>query len=945
MASPRFCLAPDHCIRIAHGTSLLGILVGGLVLCGWIWDVAILKSILPGAATMKPNTALGFLLVSVAIGLEVLNWRLPATGRSWKIWTRGCAVAAFLLSIVTIATYAQGWPFSLDTWWFSDAVRAENAEYPGRMSIATALGISLLALGILTTDLAVLPSRPQGQFLLISGALIGYIALAGYAFEHTALYENTWFSSVSLPTATLLFVLGIGALCVRPNQGIMTTVCSPYIGGWMGRRLLPTAMLLPLVLGWLRLVGERASLFHPHFGLALLTACFAVLLALVIWRQAKSLNHSDQERQKSNEANARLAAIVDSSGDAIIGMDLAGRVTSWNNGATQLFGYTAPEMLGQSMHRLLPPDRLDEEDGILASIPHRTGIDYSETERLRKDGKQVAISLSVSPIFDSQGQVIGASQVARDITERLESEKRLRVSETRFQEIAENIDEVLWTMDPVAENVDYVSSVFGKIWGIRHTDLLDTPHAWIEAIPEGERAPVTEALNTKLANGQFNETYRIIRPDGNSRWIRHRMFPLRDQHNVLHRYISIASDITQHRSMEKQLNQAQKLEALGTLAGGIAHDFNNILSAMLGYTELAKKHTNDVKVLRLLEPVTVAGERATSLIKQILSFSLQEEDERAAVQLRHIVEESLKLLRATIPTNVQFDTHIADSLPLVKADESQIHQIMMNLCTNAWHAMIAQPTARLTVKLEPVEIDQPVADTHPDLQTGSFVRLIVEDNGKGMDRETVERVFEPFYTTKAPGEGTGLGLSVVHGIIKSHGGAITVYSHLNEGTCFQVYLPVLDQEAHEAVVETSPPPTGHGERVLFVDDELTLAKLGAAILDQLGYTTRFTTDSMEALEYIKADPTQFDLVVTDMAMPHLTGMDLARSIHEIRPDLPIILTSGYIDPTSSQQFESAGISDVIPKPPSIQTIARITHRVLQQRKPSPPRSADSPPAS
>ena len=382
------------------------------------------------------------------------------------------------------------------------------------------------------------------------------------------------------------------------------------------------------------------------------------------------------------------------------------------------------------------------------------------------------------------------------------------------------------------------------------------------------------------------------------------------------------------QQMAEQLRHAQKMDAIGTLAGGIAHDFNNILTAILGYAGLIKMDvTDNPQLLEYIDSVEKAGSRATKLVRQILTFSRQEETKREILQLGPVVEEALRFLRSTIPSAIEFKVTLNGKIPTVLADATQVHQIVMNLGTNAWHAMKGHP-GRLEVKLENFEVDADFAKTQLHVRPGSFVRLSVSDTGKGMDQATISRIFEPFFTTKRSDEGTGLGLSVVHGIIQGHDGAITVYSQPGAGTTFNLYFPAIGGEALGMEAHETPIPLGKGERILIVDDEEPLVLLAKRILVRLGYVVETRTSVTEALELVRAGPGRFDLVITDMTMPAFSGIDFAQQLTQIRPGLPVILTTGYPGSLKLDQVRAMGIRELLFKPPTIQSIGTMVHRVL-----------------
>lgn len=393
------------------------------------------------------------------------------------------------------------------------------------------------------------------------------------------------------------------------------------------------------------------------------------------------------------------------------------------------------------------------------------------------------------------------------------------------------------------------------------------------------------------------------------------------------RMINIIHDVTERRKFESQLRQAQKMEALGTLAGGIAHDFNNILSAIIGYTELLKFSIDeDITNDGFLDGITKAAYRARDLVSQILTFSRQSEQEFKPVQLELIIKESLMLLKASLPANIEIVQDIADEL-YVFGDPSQLHQVIMNLCVNSSHAMqVNGGKLIITLKLADPDRD-PIAKNEFKNAGESYIHLSIRDTGCGIPASILERIFDPFFTTKPKGKGTGLGLSVVHGIIKSHNGIINVESEEGKGTCFNIYLPILKQKYKNIIGDSTSIPKG-SEHILLVDDEEALVEVGRRMLEFLGYKVTAFTSSLKALNKFSESADEFDLVITDMSMPKMGGEELARHIIEIDPKIPIILCTGYSSGVSDVSLMPTSIKAVVLKPLIMNKVAKTIRNAL-----------------
>jgi nitrogen-specific signal transduction histidine kinase/CheY-like chemotaxis protein len=384
---------------------------------------------------------------------------------------------------------------------------------------------------------------------------------------------------------------------------------------------------------------------------------------------------------------------------------------------------------------------------------------------------------------------------------------------------------------------------------------------------------------------------------------------------------------------EKQLQQVMKLQAIGTLAGGIAHDFNNILFPIVGYTELTMDDIpQDSQARKNLEEVLKATNRAKGLVQQILTFSRQNGQELKPLKVQILIKEALKLLRATIPSSIEINSSIDEECGLVKGDPTQIHQVIMNLCTNAYHAL-QDNSGKIEVCLKEANLSYEQSSERIGLKVGRHLELIVKDNGHGMTHQVMERIFDPYYTTKELGKGTGLGLSVIHGIIKNHGGDISVSSQPDAGSMFSVYLPIIDDIDVEIEPVQTVGVTKGNERILLIDDEEQIIDLERRILERLGYKVTSKTDSLEALEEFSARPDGFDLVITDMTMPKINGDRLARKLMDINPQIPVILCTGFNEAITEEKALSMGIGKFVMKPIVKDELAYTVRSVLDNPKP------------
>jgi PAS domain S-box-containing protein len=643
------------------------------------------------------------------------------------------------------------------------------------------------------------------------------------------------------------------------------------------------------------------------------------------------------ERKKSEEALSRQQAEMRVLFDLIPAMiwfkDAENGILRVNQRVADAAGKRVDEIEGRPSIEVYPQHaakyHADDLEVIHSRVP-KLGI--VET-LIGPEGKELWIQTDKVPVCDREGKAIGIVVMAQDVTERKRVEDALRTSEMRFKAMFEQAGVGVAQAELESGRFVQVNQRFCENVGYSREELM---HLSFLAITHPQDVAASADMVRRMKAGEIREITlekRYIRKDGSEVWATLTASAMWAPGETPDYIIGILQDITQRKHLEEQYRQAQKMEAIGTLAGGIAHDFNNILAAIVGYTELARMTLKEnPKARGHLESVLQAASRATDLVRQILTFSRQQKLERKPIELRTVVLETINLLRAALPSTIEFDTSLATDAPTVFADATQVHQVLMNLGTNAWHAMRDQ-TGRLEVRLERCSVDAALAALQPRLRPGEYARISVSDTGCGMEPETMRRIFEPFFTTKAPGDGTGLGLAVVHGIMDGHDGAVIVTSHPGEGTRFDLYFPAHAAEVFVEEEEEGQVPRGQGERILFVDDEELLARLGQLTLKALGYEVEIATQPERALAMVRADPERFALVITDQTMPGMTGLSLAGQLLAIRPGLPIIMTTGYSASLTPERAQEAGIRQVLLKPTSVRSLGTSVHEAIADRLP------------
>lgn len=686
----------------------------------------------------------------------------------------------------------------------------------------------------------------------------------------------------------------------------------------------------------------------PLYVWVALGGLLAFLVLLAFWNTAlkhqvglktrileEEITLRKRQEAQLRESEGRLRAMFEQAAVGVAQIDSAtGRFIRCNQKCCDIVGYSPKEMERLNFQTITHPEdlplHLTRMQQLLSGEIHEFSL---EKRYIRKHGNIIWAMVTVSPMWSEQAGPANHIAIIQDISKRKKAERLLLENEERLRAVLEQSPiGIALSRDGIRLDANETFlRMFGydRIEELKGRPLIDQI---APACREAMRLRVAARSRGEEAESMY-ETWGLRR-DGAE-------FPVLVSATIIRlpdgpATVSFYTDLTAQKQAEKerqslqaQLAQAQKMEAIGTLAGGIAHDFNNILGAVLGYAEVAREDCPPgLHIAQDLDQVILAGTRAKDLVKQILAFSRHAKTERVPLQPASIVKETIKLLRSSLPSTIDIRQEIPCDVAPILADPTQVHQILINLCTNAFHAM-EEHGGTLTVSLLNIRLTEEDLAARPQMKPGSFVRLSVQDTGGGIPPGIRDRIFDPYFTTKETGKGTGMGLAIVHGIVKSYGGFIACESRLGRGSTFHVVLPALEELTLPEMQATAAVPGGC-ERILFVDDEPMLAQMSRTMLERLGYTVTVRTDSLEALETIRHNPEEFDLLITDQTMPHLTGIELAGEMLKLRPNMPIILCTGYSNLITEDKAKAAGLKGFAFKPLTRKHIAELIRQVLEQ---------------
>lgn len=508
-----------------------------------------------------------------------------------------------------------------------------------------------------------------------------------------------------------------------------------------------------------------------------------------------------------------------------------------------------------------------------------------------------------------------ALQEAEQLRKRWQAEAQLRESEERFRQLAEHSTDAFWFVELNPERVLYVSPVMERVWGIPARSFYADPGVRTAAIHPDDQRRVREAWQACVEDRatRFEVEYRVVRADQSIRWIFDNGTPIRHDSGRIIRMSGVARDTTERRELERIMQRTQRLESIGTLAGGIAHDLNNMLAPIMMSAQLVQMDFPE-KASHYLNVIQESAKRGAAMVKQLMTFAKGAQGERAPLQSRHLLKSMENLIRSTFPKKLDLVISCAEQLPAIHGDSTQLEQVLLNLCINARDAMPEGGT--LTLKAECVEIDAVYASTAPDARLGQFVAWRIIDTGTGMPPEIMERIFEPFFSTKGPEKGTGLGLATVAGIVKGHGGFIRVYSAPNQGTSFSIYLPAAAQASSDTsrLIKAQTSFRGKGETVLLVDDDTNVRETTRNVLTALNFKVLIATNPADALFLVAQNQASLRIVITDLHMPGMDGLAFVRILRVRLPKTGIIVASGRLEEKDVEDFRNLGVNTLLEKP-------------------------------
>ena len=626
------------------------------------------------------------------------------------------------------------------------------------------------------------------------------------------------------------------------------------------------------------------------------------------------------------ETEAKYKELAGSLPQVVFETDLTGNLTFVNQNAFDFFGYTEEDFeRGLNALQMIIPEDHERALKNIQEILDGNSLDGLEYTALKKNGTTFPVMIHTNR-FLRDNSPMGLRGIIIDLSERKKMERDLRLQAMAMDQSTETI-----VITDTEGLITYVNPAFERTTGYSREEVYGKNPSILKSAKQDDMF-YSDLWQTISGGNTWSGRFVNKKKDGSEYTEEATISPVFSDRGEIVSYVAVKSDISDKLKLEAQLQQAHKMEAIGNLAGGIAHDFNNILSPIFGYTEMLLLDSPvDSSNRQSLTQILAAAKTAKNLVNQILTFSRQSEHVKKPIKVQKVIREALKLVRSSIPTTVDIKEDISRDCGPILADTTQIHQILLNLCTNAYHSM-EKVGGKVTVNLKEVELAaEDLKD--PAMTPGKYACVSVADTGMGMNQDTMGRIFDPYFTTKEIGKGTGLGLAVVHGIVKNHSGHINVYSEHGKGTEFHIYLPVIKSTQDTDQVEM-PTILKGDERILLVDDKKDVCDIEQRMLEHLGYHVTVRLSSTDALEAFRANPDNFNLVITDMTMPNMTGDKLAGELIKIRSDIPVILCTGFSEKRLKEKMEFIGIKGLLMKPVVMQEFSRMIREVLDEAKDS-----------
>jgi PAS domain S-box-containing protein len=628
-------------------------------------------------------------------------------------------------------------------------------------------------------------------------------------------------------------------------------------------------------------------------------------------RLVSKLEEKNTELHAQTEALRLPNAALTAAANAILIANRDGTIVWVNPAFTTMTGYTFAEAVGKNSRDLVKSgqqERAVYEEMWATILAGR--VWHGQFVNRRKDGSLYPEEQTITPVRDANGEITHFIAIKQDLTERKQAEQAMRVSEERYRTLAETAQDIIYVIDREFR-VTYINEYGARQFGRSLPELIGR-HLTELFPPETTQWQLADLAGVfRTGESLYQERQLFTGP--RLMWLDNRLVPIKNATGEVESILGISRDITEHKQVEGQRLRTQRLESIGTLAGGVAHDLNNALAPILMATELLRLEFPDTAV-SYLDVIQAGAQRGAAMVKQLLTFAKGVEGERLLVQPKHLLKEMEKLIRSTFPKNIQLQTRYAKDLRTILGDTTQLHQVLLNLCVNARDAMPEGGT--LTLEAENMEIETVYADALMEAKPGHYVVWRVKDTGTGIPPEILDRIFEPFFSTKGPGKGTGLGLSTLIGIVKSHGGFVRVYSVPGKGSTFGVYLPAAASDADDTALPTETDMTfrGHGETILVVDDEAAVRNILRAALTKLNFKVLTASDGTAALAQVTEQSAKLRAVITDLHMPHMDGLSFVRVLKGRLPQVGIIVASGRLDEREENEFKKLGVSALLDKP-------------------------------